>query len=75
LHTLPTQTSPAAHVFPHAPQLFTSVVRSRHTGGVPHASSPAAQLTTHEPALQISPDLQAIPHAPQFRRSVERSAQ
>jgi hypothetical protein len=63
----------AAHFVPHALQLAGSVCR--FTQLVPHAVSPAGQLTTQSPAEHSCPEGHTCPHAPQFDGSVRRLTQ
>ena len=61
-HTPLLQKLPAAHVFPHAPQLEGSVCV--FTQVPPQGVDPSGQ--THEPSTQVRPPEHKFPHAPQF---------
>ena len=63
----PEQRWPAPQLAPQAPQWAGSVVRL--TQASPQRIVPAAHVTTHCPAPQLSPPPQAWPHAPQLAGS------
>jgi hypothetical protein len=67
------QTSPAPHVFPHAPQFAGLFVMFVQTGGMPQR----VVFIGHEqtPALHTVPPVQAIPQPPQLFGSVFVSTQ
>jgi hypothetical protein len=64
-----TQTVPAAHTWPHVPQLLTSVAVFTH---VPlHAVWLAGHEVTQTPLVHVVPVVQTTPHAPQLFGSVD----
>jgi hypothetical protein len=68
-HIPPThETDPPAHMRPHMPQLFGSVIRSAHP--LPHIIAPAAQV--HMPPVQLPPDPHELPQRPQLSVLVAR---
>jgi len=58
VHIPDEQTSPALHFVPHAPQLATSLPRSRQTPA--QITWPPPQVEAHLPAVHTSPTLQAL---------------
>jgi hypothetical protein len=73
VHVPATHDSPVAHVFPHDPQLVTSVCRLRQT---PEQSVvPEEHEILHSPETQFSVPAHVFPHEPQWRRSLARFAQ
>jgi hypothetical protein len=79
VHSLLTQSPPAAQMVPQVPQLLGSDARSAHTavgvspgmGGVVHAVRFGfPQPVVHTPALHVVVPMQTWPHAPQLLLSV-----
>jgi len=57
---------------PHVPQSWGSLVRSTHTGTLPHCWTLGDVEQVHVP-FEHEPAPQAMPHPPQFEGSVARS--
>jgi hypothetical protein len=74
-HWLLAQTLPVAHVAPHFPQFFGSLLVSTHAS--PQAVKPSRHVCAHSPAAQFADAFwfgtQARPQAPQLAPSAARS--
>jgi hypothetical protein len=64
VHVPLTQDWPAAHAWPHAPQLCTSETSVTHAPA--QFTSPAAHRTVQWPLLHTLPAAQRWPHLPQL---------
>jgi hypothetical protein len=69
----PLHAMPVGHCFPHAPQLFGSLVRSAHAPWALQSIWPVGH--THWPDTHAPPVSHAVPHAPQLLGSLEISTQ